>query len=174
MRKLSTALLIAGTAVVIALTGCGGGGGSSAPPVNNPGEVTVTGTVRDDRSNPLPVQGVTVWLNGEPRTTGADGTFSFTLSSPPALLIIPTEAYFYVSTSAISQTDYPTQYGVIYDSTTKVTYPQTSQTALSGSTAAKIPIPSSVYNAAQGTVSLGVITVKFNDPTQPPRPPDLP
>jgi len=164
VRKLSAAFLIAG-AVVVALAGCGGGGGgggSTNPPVN-PGEVTITGRVMDTRSTPLGVQGVIVTLNGVPQYTAADGSFQFKLSGPPATIIAPTEAYFYVSTRAINQTDYSQYYSVKYGT---ASYSQ--QDTPEG---ARIPIPSNVYQTASGTVSLGTITVTYYDPNNPPPPP---
>lgn len=165
MRKLSTVFLIAGAAVAVALAGCGGGGGGSSSPVTNPGQVIITGTVKDNQSTPHPVQGVLVKLNNTVVATNSQGQFSFTLPNPPAVQIAPTDAYFYVSTRTLDQSFYPQDFGVIYNT---VIYPQNVST--DGS---KIPIPANVYSTASGTVSLGIITVKYNDPSGPPGPPDL-
>jgi len=165
VRKLSTAFLIAGVAALVSLAGCGGGGGGgiTPPPPPPPGQVIITGVVTDNRATPLPVQHVLVKLNGVTVETNASGQFSFTLPSPPTTLIAPTDAYFYVSTRILNQTDYADDFAVTYGA---LTYSQ-----LETVDGAKIPIPSNVYSAASGTVSLGVISVIYNDPNSPPPPP---
>lgn len=161
MRKLSTAFLIAGVAVTVALAGCGGGGGGTTPPPPGGGQVIITGTVMDNRATPLPVAGVLVKLNGVVHGTDSTGAFSFTLSAPPATLI--TDRHFYISTRTISQTNYPSALSVKYGG---INYSQ-NETA----DGAKIYIPDNVFTAASGTVSLGTITVTYNDPNNPPPPP---
>lgn len=167
MRKLSTAFLIAGVAFIVVLAGCGGGGGGggTTPPTPPPGQVIINGVVRDDRVLALPVQGVLVKLNGVVKATDANGAFSFTLSGPPATLIPIPEAYFYVSTRTLNQTDYPDDFSVKYGN------PAVPYSQLDTVDGAKIPIPINVFSATSGTVSLGVITVTYNDPNNPPPPP---
>ena len=165
MRKLSTVFLIAGVAAAFALTGCGGGGGGNTPDTpDTPGQVTITGTVKDNRSTPQPIAGALVTLNGSTVSTNSSGQFSFTLPNPPAIQIPADQRYFYVSTRTLDQSTYSTVYGVIYNT---VTYPQS---AVDG---AQIPLPTNVITAASGTVSLGTITLKYTDPNGPPGPPDM-
>lgn len=167
MRKLSRAFLIAGIGLIVALTGCGGGGGgggSTDPDPPTPGQVIITGTVRDNRSTPQPVAGVLIKLNGQYYVTSSTGQFSVTLPGPPVTLpSLMQDLHFYVSTRTLNQTDYSEFFSVRYNGQA---YQQT-ETA----DGARIPIPSNVYSAASGTVSLGVITVTYNDPDNPPPPP---
>lgn len=187
MRKLSTALLIAGVAVVVALTGCGGGGGSSSSNNNNGnGNTTdtlkVTGRVVDSVTG-AGVGNVIIMFGTDqnPATTNPDGSFSIDTKTTSIILAYngwtgswpPT---FTVSTSNLPQpppTDtsplksiYPVGYSVIYSqyASTVTTdnpnayYPQ-----------GKVPVPSELLSATTTSVSLG--TIKVQNGEQMPSPP---
>lgn len=132
MRKLSTALLIAGVAALVALAGCGGGGGGGGGTTPDPpptGNLIVTGRVINHLTG-NGVQGVIVRFGTANRsaTTNANGQFSIDTQTTSALLAYSGSLFpytFTVSTAGLPQPPIPP--GVIdwtpyYPATFSVTY----------------------------------------------------
>ena len=171
MRKLSTAVLIAGIVMTVALTGCGGGGGSTGAGTGGGGGVTgntiVIGRVVDDRTPAQPVKDVVIGLGSMTTNTGADGRFSFDLGSKIPLgdfLGSPVNAFFKVSTRLLNQTDYP-EVSVYY----QVKIPGTGFPQIAENGGASIPISSFELLMASGvTNDLGTVILQYNDISQPP------
>jgi hypothetical protein len=165
MTKLSMAVLIAGLFAGLGLAGCGGGGGGNANRGGGggtTGTTIVSGTVLDDRSPAHAVANVAITLGTAGTTvTNASGKFSFNLgtASVASLFSDPTQAYFKVSTYLLPSDQYP-QVNVTY---LGVGYEQIAENG-----GASIPLPFEVYAAQGVTKDLGVITVKYNDPNNPP------
>lgn len=80
MKTLGKTLAVSG--LLLALAACGGGGGG-------PVTISVNGKVLDSSGNP--VSGANILLNGSNlKTTGADGTFSYTSVTTPYSLTVQT------------------------------------------------------------------------------------
>ncbi len=166
MRKLSLAVLIAVLFAALGLAGCGGGGGSAGNKGGGGGGTTgdtiVTGVVMDDRSPAQPVANVAITLGSAGSTvTNASGRFTFDVGTASVASLFgydPTRAYFQVSTHLLPTDQYP-QVNVFYRG---VGYEQIAE--LGGAS-----IPLFEGYAVQGTTyDVGTITVRYNDPANPP------
>jgi len=150
----------------LALSGCGGGGGGggskSGGSGNTTGQTVVTGTVLDDRNPPHAVANVIIALGAAGTTvTNASGKFTFNLGTMAVsgLFTDPTQAYFKVSTHLLPSDQYP-QVNVFYQG---LGYEQIAENG-----GASIPLPFEVYLSQGVTSDLGTITVRYNDPLNPP------
>lgn len=92
--RVASALLTAGIVALlcaggVTVGGCGGGGGQTGPsnPGNSSGTATVTGRVVENQTGTA-VAGVTVSIGSQQVVTGADGTFSFTVSAGSSSTVV--------------------------------------------------------------------------------------
>jgi hypothetical protein len=176
MRKLSTAVLIAGVAFMTVVAGCGGGGGPTTPNKNVPGETIVTGRVVDDESPPHPLENITITMGSRPATTNSDGRFSIDLGSNVAvasLFASPADAVFSVNTSVLDLTNYPYSYLYYPLLPTDPNYDISVDVYSIDNYVASVKIPLNVYVAQGATVDLGNIYVPWLNPNNPPNPPIL-
>lgn len=174
MRKLLIAVLAAGVAMMLALTGCGGGGGGTKggnPPPPATGSTIIQGTIKDTHSPARLMENVVVKLGALQTTTDASGKFKFNLgpnvTAASLLPADPAQQVIKVSTALLPADQYSQLAPVTYDYPVAGT--QYSQTAQNGG--ASLPLPMQVLFASGTTKTLDAITIKWRDPNSIPDPP---
>lgn len=142
-------------AAAFALTACGGGGGSAGSPT----PTAITGTVQD--ASAKAIQGAFVEAAGQSMTTGADGRFSFTVTSTtPTTVVLVKKSGF--ATNAKSA---PVMAGSTIDLTVNLAPDQVSTTFLASSgvtlapNGAKVVIPANAIQTAAGAAYTGTVSV---------------
>lgn len=169
MRRCSIAAVAAAVLSLALLAGCGGGGGGAAPPPPTPGQTVITGRVISSQGG-TGVPGVLIKFGSTAvvqAVSDATGNFSLNLGVVSGTVLqqyypFPPQT-FQVDTTGAGE-NYPNFLPVQYEG-----QPYEQIPILGG---ASLPVPAGVLAApASGITSLGVITVTYSNPDEPPPPP---